>query len=400
MNKFTIIAISSVIVISSIFYVVSIMPEFSSDTNDKLISESENSHEGVSIHFSPLTKATLIECKGDTKCALDILNDLSRNESQEDVLKAFSDFSFAAQQSIHNCHVLGHELGHFLYDYSGDLKHALLRADRTCGGSYYHGIMQGFFKTNSLSFNGVPSYTVAKNACNELVDVSHSQIRSECAHGVGHGLMVAYNYDALTAINRCYEFEDDFAQRSCAEGAFMENAQRYSKNLGTLDENDLLFPCNVLEEKFEGACYHYHAIYLLNKVNLSIEDAFEQCEKNKNEMHVKHCYYGIGIMSTFYSNYDNDKILLDCQKGNLDYSTYCFAGAIYTTADQMGVDNGFELCQILPEKFKKDCYSNLGKWIHTVLFTEEEIDEYCSQLKNSDYYQVCMDANPNEIGLV
>lgn len=404
MKKIAIIAIASFIVISSsIYYGFSVAPDVLLHTKDEILleSESENSHDSDLINFSPSTKGTLIECSGDFSCALNGLKDVSESESPEIVLKIFSEITFAAKQTGHRCHVLGHELGNFLYGYTGDLLQSLSLTDRTCGGSIYHGVMQEYFKTNLLSDNGSPSYIVASKACDELVDISHSQIRSECAHGVGHGLVIAYNYDALTAVTRCDEFEDDFAQRSCVEGAFMENALGYlATNGGTFDEDDLLFPCNVLDEKYAGACYHYHSIYLLKKVNKSAEDAFEQCEKNENEMHVRNCYYGIGIMNAFYSNYNFDKILSNCQKGNLNFQTYCFAGAVYNTSDQMGISRSFELCQILPQQFKMDCYENLGKWIHTIYFTNEEIENYCSQLNNSKYYQACVNGNPEEIGLL
>lgn len=404
MKKIAIIAIAIFVVISSsIYYGFSVTPDVLLDTKDEIIleSESENSQNNVLINFSSSTKGTPIECDGDLGCALNDLKDVSESESPEIVLKTFSEITFAAKQTGNKCHVLGHELGIFLYGYTGDLSQALSFTDRTCGGSIYHGIMKEYFKTNLLSDDGIPSYIVASKACDELVDVSYSQIRSECAHGIGHGLVIAYNYDALTAVTRCDAFEDGFAQRSCAEGAFMENTRGYlSAGGGTFDEDDLLFPCNVLDEKYAEACYHYHSIYLLNKVNQSVEDAFGQCEKNPNEMQVRHCYYGIGIMNAFYSNYNFDKILSNCQKGNLNYQTYCFAGAVYNTSDQMGISRSFELCQILPQQFKMDCYENLGKWIHTIYFTNEEIEDYCSQLNNSKYYQACINGNPEEIGLL
>jgi len=89
-----------------------------------------------------------------------------------------------------------------------------------------------------------------------------------------------------------------------------------------------------------------------------------------------------------------------CQKANINYQNYCFAGNIYSIPDQIDVNQGFEFCKLLPQMFKRDCYDNLGKWIHTIYFTEEEIESTCSQVKNTEYYQVCVNANPEELGLV
>ena len=135
-------------------------------------------------------------------------------------------------------------------------------------------------------------------------------------------------------------------------------------------------------------------------MNYSVEFAFEQCEKNKNLMHVKHCYYGIGIME-FFNSLDNfDNIVFKCQKGNTAYQTYCFSGAVYSIADQTGNKQGFEFCKLLSSSFQNDCYRTLGKWIHTIYFTEEEIVKSCSVLRNAGHYQVCVNANPKEIGLL
>jgi len=89
-----------------------------------------------------------------------------------------------------------------------------------------------------------------------------------------------------------------------------------------------------------------------------------------------------------------------CQKGNLNYQNYCFAGAAYAIADQINVNQSFELCKLSPEIFQFDCYNTLGKEIHTIYFTDEEIENACSQVKNTEYYQVCINANPEELGLV
>jgi len=340
-------------------------------------------------------------CESDGDCLLQSLVDLSKNEDRETVLTTFSGMTTTIKQSGRECHVFGHHLGFFLYDFTENLDEALSLIERTCGGSIYHGVMQGYFATKSFSDNGIPTSVVASNACNELHDVSYSHTRTQCAHGVGHGLVIAHNYDVFPAFEECEVFEDEFAQRQCKSGVSMENSGIYHTPEGaTFDEDDLLFPCSALDVKSAVPCLYWHLLYVMRTLNGSVEDAFEECEKNENETLVKYCYYGIGRTQIF-SYGDNLEILIPiCQKANLNYQTYCFAGLNYSLIGDRDLNRGVELCKLVPQMSKMDCYETLGEYIHTIYFTDEEIENACSQVNDTEYYQLCINANPEELGLV
>jgi len=356
----------------------------------------------VSLFYFDSTKddsqSILSDCRSNANCILESLTNLSKTEDKETVLTTFSDIIKARQQT--QCHRLAHHLGQFMYNYTENLDESLSLIDRTCGGALYHGVMQAYFATKSLSDNGTPTNVVASNACDELGGFFYSDIRTTCSHGVGHGLVIAYNYDALTAFEKCDVFEEVLNQRNCVAGVAMENAGIFSTpEDATVDEDDLLFPCSALDEESAIPCLNWHAFYVVRTLGGSVEDAFEECEKNENETIVKYCYYGIGITKSLMLN-DNLDVILMCQKGNLNYQNYCFAGAAYGTANQIDVNQGSELCKLSPEIFQFDCYNTIGKWIHTMYFTEEEIENACSQIESEEYYQICVNANPEELGRI
>jgi len=340
------------------------------------------------------------KCPFYGECIDDGLIELSKTKDRETVLTTFSGITDRLKQSGLLCHEVGHPLGRFMYDYTGDLHEALSLIDRTCGGSLYHGVMQGYFATNSFSDNGIPTDVVARNACNELHDIFYSDIRTTCAHGVGHGLIIAHNYDAFNAFEGCKVFEEEYNQLKCIGGVAMANSGIYfSHEDATIDEDDLLFPCTSLDERSAIACLRWHLLYAIRELG-SAQAVFEECEKNENETLVKYCYYGVGtIKSARYSEFLEGAVEM-CLKGNPDYQNYCFAGSAYSVADQINLERGFEFCKISPEIFLFDCYNTLGKWIHTIYFTEEEIENACSPLRETEYYQVCINANPEELGLV
>jgi len=301
--KLSIIALAILATLSSsIYFVIATESDSHLMSEDKIITEIETKIlSDVNTIMTPLAKSKLVDCRNDTYCIVQTMWNLAKSENQQTVLNTFSEITNAFKQSGVICHNQGHALGKFLYSYTDNLSQALLVANRACGGSIYHTIMQQYFGTKLLSDNGIPSFIVASKACDELTDVSYSQIRSECIHGVGHGLVIAYNFDGLTAMKKCEEFDDGFAQRSCLEGASMENAQKLKRmEEGNLVNDDVFFPCSMLNQRYEGACYHFHSIYILKIVNGSAEDAFKQCDKLQN--HVKDCYYGIGTLNPYRNN--------------------------------------------------------------------------------------------------
>jgi len=402
-KKFIIIVLASAVALSSMIFFGISSPDLQLMIIDKKIftSKTDNSNDFVSVHFSPEAKRILDNCEENHSCLFDSLNELAQTEDQKIVLSTYLDITNAIHQTEHGCHFYGHDLGNFLYSYTGNLSKSLLVTDSSCGGAIFHGIMQEYFRTNVLSNSIDSTAQVSKEKCNELFTDIFSQNRFECAHGQGHGLVIGYNYDYFSAVKKCDEFKDRFAQRSCVEGATMEYDDQSRKiHSESNTEDDIFFPCSKLEEIHAKPCYNYHGGYILKNVDGSAVEAFKQCEKIKNEMFVRHCYYGIGLWKGFFLTEKLERIIELCQKGNLNYQKDCFSGAVNIVTDQTGINQGFKLCKILPDNFKLDCYNIVGKWIHTIYFTEEEIVKSCSVLRNAGHYQVCVNANPKEIGLI
>jgi len=400
--KLTIIAAACFVALFSSIYSVIAIPNLQIMSQDKIVIESneDRSDDAITFHFTTNAKDILPTCGRDSDCIVNSIKYLSKNEDQALVLETFSEITDSLLKAGNTCHGIGHPLGKFLYNYKGDLSQALLLTDRTCGGAILHGIMQEYFKTMSLTDDGTSAFNIASNVCNEIFGITYSQTRRECAHGVGHGLVIANNFDGLTAMKKCGGFEDGFTHRACIEGASMEHVSAYSSNNGNFDEHNVLFPCSELVEKNEGACYTSHAKYILNKVSKSAYDAFKECHKDQNEIHVRYCYYGIGSMQGVYFKNELEKIVSACQQGNIKYQPHCFEGALIRLLDEIGIDKGSDLCNITPKMFKNYCYESWGKWIHTIYFTQEEIEKNCSQLNETQYYQICIEANPEELGVL
>jgi len=291
----------------------------------------------------------IAECERDKHCLVEMLWELSNKENQQTVLTTVGDIISIYQKEGFYCHQQAHHLGMFLYSYTSNLDKVLLSADRNCGGSLYHGIMETFFMSEGYSSKDtkINDREITK-LCDVLGVDPRNVIRLECVHGVGHGLTKSLNYDVFSAVERCDEFDERIEQSFCYQGVFMENEQ---ENLdtqgGNFDADDILYPCNKLDDKYVSECYYYHITYILKKTN-SLTESFNECNQLKSAF-IDICYMGIGRqMSLKYLDNMKDFPAI-CQKGSPEYEGYCLAGGLGVVADQKGMDAVFETCRIWEE---------------------------------------------------
>jgi len=340
----------------------------------------------------------LSDCGNLAICTVEALQNLAKMENQKTVLATVGNISSAYIQMNNPCHTPAHHLGAFLYGYTGNLTEVLLFFDPTCAGGFYHGIMENYFNTEIFFGRSSPEEINTKTACALLSEVPYIQPKIQCVHGVGHGLVIAYNYDIFSVLKRCDEFETPFSQHACYQGVFMENIGGYFENNGgAFDQKDIFYPCNKVDEKYAGDCYQFHALYILHKLDFSVEDSFIQCDKITPQKFVSDCYYGVGQKMWSFSHLDMEKLKSICLKGDSAYQSYCFAGVEYMVVEQEGTKRAFEFCKIIPEKFKINCYDKVGQWIQSMTSSKDEIEKECSQVETQEQYETCITANPEKL---
>ena len=328
------------------------------------------------------------DCGIDEYCIVEEMQKLSRAESKETVLQTFNDLTSVYTQLQMYCHPQGHHLGGFLYGYLGNITEAMSFIDRSCGGSVYHGAIENYVRSEIFFEGTTPSDVDIKEICKQ-VEGLNIQDRTECNHGVGHALAVVYEYDVLSASKRCEDFDGRWEQKACFEGVFMENTQEIMDSKGgAYDEDDLLYPCNSLEEKYAHPCFYHHATFILHEKE-SINEAFDVCDQIENSMLAKRCYLGLGrqIGVGFLENMG--ELHSVCEGGHPEYLTYCYAGAVLTILDDIGTQEGFNACKAFPEKEKSRCYSIMGKWVYQLYPPEQRADQ-CSQAETDAYYDICI----------
>jgi len=341
----------------------------------------------------------LSSCGNDEHCTVESLQKLSRNEKQEIILITIDNLLDVFQKSELICHQHAHHMGEFLLGYfNANLTKALSLASGKCGGAMYHGIVENYFLAGIFSGSMKLENLDVSNSCDILNNNPRSLVRIDCSHGFGHGLFKAYNYDISSTLLKCDEFRTNLEKDACYRGVFMENQiQNLEYKAGVFDEHDIFYPCNTISDEKASACYHYQTHYILRQHQLSLEKGLSECDKILPEKFVKTCYYGMGVQSRGMNMLTSpNQFVSSCQTGNPKYQSYCVAGGAGVIAKQIGPDKGLEFCESVPDDFKVECYKAVGRLIHLLFSTIQEIHEECSVIENVEYYDVCVNANPDD----
>lgn len=330
------------------------------------------------------------QCYSDIDCVISKLADFAKDHDKPKVISTFSDIVSVYEENVVYCHTPVHHLGHFFSYYLGGISNAMPYLDSRCGGALYHGVFESYFE--KLNVDDLEDDAV-HDIC-PIVENKFSRDRWECLHALGHGLMKFYGDDAISAVEHCGNLENQWALNSCARGVFMENQiQHLEFSGGTFDENDVFYPCDVVDSQYAPACYSYQAGHVLVTNSFSKIDSFEKCDTIMPKEYVKYCYRGLGKDLAHESFFDINNSLKICQLGQVQYQSDCLMGTVRVVIDHLSLEKGFQYCKAYPDEFKTDCYNLLGKWIDMISDTVEQRKAQCSISENEKYAQICMNAS-------
>jgi hypothetical protein len=260
------------------------------------------------------------------------------------------------------CHQLMHAIGRAaLAKYNYNLADVYIHGDHFCASGYFHGASEQVVRDKGAGY----LINHAEEICKVFADKDrYSLDHYNCVHGLGHGLMEATNNDVFKAIQVCEVFKDGWELRSCDSGVFMQNiinplspdetADRKSKFLKT---DDLMYPCDVVEEIHQWGCYVIQSSWALSQVNYDFGKVFPLCAKIGSEGLRQECYESIGRDASGMSLYNMDQTVANCnQAATSEGKTHCFIGAAkdYTYNDH---DNkrALQLCGTLAAGMSAEC---------------------------------------------
>lgn len=157
-----------------------------------------------------------------------------------------------------SCHNDAHELGKVIFRRTGkNLNDSFYICGKTCKDGCYHGVFMEAFRPGEIRSEGLEHVT-ADEIRPEILHIceisSTYQAQDECAHAVGHGLMLNLN-DITRALALCGVFTNSGIRYYCSTGVFMQHDMDFGEEI--IKSGKTHEPCDLFGDQYAVACYRY-----------------------------------------------------------------------------------------------------------------------------------------------
>lgn len=296
----------------------------------------------------------------------------------------------------------------------------------------YHGVVQAY-----LDAMGTDSTTVY-GLCNQIqVAVFDMWLRFQCVHGIGHGLVNATAMHLPKALAGCDWLVDSWDAQSCYGGAFMEfivagrgQSHHHKKaapaaaeadhadhpgtppaapppaaahgapghdhatmatadTFAVRDRSDPLYPCSVLDTKYQVACYMMQAGIIIEIVGADWGKISHACDDAPVAMQPA-CYQGVGTYVSGYTVRDADKSIEHCSKGDEKLQVWCYVGVTKNFVDvTANADDALDFCRRLTNHdYAVGCYHAIGEEMGVLYRDAAQRETQCARAPR-DYVEAC-----------
>lgn len=337
----------------------------------------------------------------------------------------------------------GHELAHGmgLAAYKGpETMHAAFAACPAGeGAGCHHGVVQGYFL--DLAARGrMPGTAELDALC--APHRPDTFLYGQCGHGMGHGLMAVYDNHVPRSLEACDRASDPYIRESCYSGIFMENivlvthphnttdghgatqgrhgapdatdadhggstehgghgssaahgaahdghgsATSHGVSPGgepwkALDRDDPLYPCNVVGEAYQPACYTMQTGAILFFNGADVADAGRACEGAPERMRPI-CFGSIGRDVMALAEMDHARSLALCGRvagmGGGQGEPWCMVGVAQNLVNlAASTDVGMRFCRLVTaDGHKSACYRAVGEQMLTLVPTDAQRGRAC-----------------------
>ena len=294
---------------------------------------------------------------GKPNCYRDYFAEVMRTEGADVAVAEIAALSATDDHVARDCHQVVHDLGNDAAEHYGDIGLALTYEGSACWSGYYHGVVEYAIS----QFEGTELFDEMPGICTAAAEEPYSFTHYNCVHGLGHGVMLNLDWDLFGAIPYCEALPDNWELSSCVGGAIMENVVANQQGQQTdLRTDDLVYPCNVIAEKYVDECFAMQTSWMLYNLGYADEnfaEAFAICDGVRTDM-VDNCYRSMGRDISGSSLLEVSRIVRLCSLGAPDYQEECYVGAslnaVYNDHDTRMAT---ALCQAIPARMQEACYA-------------------------------------------
>ncbi len=227
----------------------------------------------------------------DADCRRQAFGNIAYHEGPKPALDLFQE-KLADDKAVEaDCHRIAHTIGAAsLVYYDGSVAKALANGRSTCWSGYYHGVVERSFVGASRA--ELPARS--RRICADPDIRRTSFLAYQCVHGLGHGLMIHTGYDLPAALVVCNKLETAWDHDSCEAGVFMENiSSSYGIKSRWLKDDDLIYPCNAIAERYKLYCYLILTSRVLQANGYDWEQTVATCRRSDKGW-VPTCFQSLG----------------------------------------------------------------------------------------------------------
>ncbi len=327
------------------------------------------------------------------------LEGILKTRGTEQALKSVEQLAKQDPDVLRESHPYTHHLGRISFSHYKDAAVAFSHCGDMFASGCYHGVLEGYLS----SLRAIAPKDIV-TLCNKSIDTHRSRSQKfQCLHGLGHGLTMYFRYDILKTLPFCDTLPTDWERQSCYGGVFMENIVAYQNALhghqtghkghhtghkSFLDPKDPLHPCNVVEKRYQRACYWMQASVILTFNGFNLAEAFRECDKAPARF-IPTCYESMGREISGFTLSDSGKSIGLCKMGSSKYVHHCFVGAVKDFINtRVDPERGLAFCRGLDLEYKKDCYAAVG-WMLVSLYPDlGRREDVCTRAEKK-YTAVC-----------
>lgn len=198
------------------------------------------------------------------------------------------------------CHSEAHALGQVIHARVEDIGLGLRICADGCYSGCMHGVLMEAFAAAKDPDDPEGHIDVGRvealmnELCSKETTMTSSYSPGDCAHGIGHALMVLADYDVPEGVALCGGFNADSMDYYCATGAYMEYVTEHDKTDAKDSNTSIFYPCDRGE--YPAACARYKAVHVIRRHygrKGTTEELLEECRKLEGKYRLG-CFHGLG----------------------------------------------------------------------------------------------------------
>lgn len=316
---------------------------------------------------------------------------------------SFATINVGLEHAPFDCHDFMHYVARKAYADFDSLSELYDQATYACFGAAYHGGVEGFLESEGLA--GAPPQRIIdtiRRVCEEAELTDTRNIRNQCYHGLGHALMVISDGDLPASLEFCSSLRTDnrALDLTCAGGVFMENLPNSQTNPHVpryIRDDDPLFPCNTIPERFKETCYGFQTSHFDDLAGGDVEKKIELCLRVPSA-YQDTCitHIGTGLLG---KHTDLEAVAAVC--GRMPKTAFrqdCSRGVVLSYIDRFaGVPNKlrdmFAYCDRVPTADVTACHQQIDQTLTSLFAGDTQArTRFCADVP-AKHHLLCMHGN-------